>query len=92
MTLRPASTGRFAPMRARATKIQRQPFAPLSLERDDFASNHHPALSFLLEQTFPEKPVSIFPRLALGSVQRPGRQRSALARAPESRISDLRTY
>jgi hypothetical protein len=60
MTLRPASTGRFAPMRARATKIQRQPFAPLSLERDDFASNHHPALSFLLEQTFPEKPVSIF--------------------------------
>jgi len=35
------------------------------LERDDFSSNRHPALSFCLSMIFSEKPVPTFPDHAL---------------------------
>src|SRR5258705_11820696 len=37
----------------------------MDLERDDFSSNRHPALSFCLSMIFSEKPVPTFPDHAL---------------------------
>src|SRR5258708_35895560 len=40
------------------------------LERDDFSSNHHPALSYWLVARPDGKPVSTFPGRALAGVRR----------------------